>query len=307
MTPEAAYDVCNPDWLPAERVAFVGAIHQQFLQAFGQALTSYLDTPVEAAPAGIDQLPVAKFLEAGAGDACVIVLDLATTGGQAWVGLSGRLVFRVLDILLGAPAAPGGAPPAVRAAVTEIECDVLREFFDALVDSLASAWALSGITLGMNSIGSIAEVRQAADLEATALVLNCSVQMQDAEETFRVAVPSLAIRLAALPHEQKAAAAVAGETAQRTALLDTLGSANLQIEALLAGSSIRLSDLAAMKPGQILVLTQPAGSPLQCTVNGKTKFLGEWIVLGDRAGLQIASLVEVKAKQLIGRKRDADG
>jgi hypothetical protein len=43
------------------------------------------------------------------------------------------------------------------------------------------------------------------------------------------------------------------------------------------------------------VLTQPAGSLLQCTVNGKTKFLGEWIALGDRAGLQVDSLVEVKA------------
>ncbi|MEI9975165.1 MAG: FliM/FliN family flagellar motor C-terminal domain-containing protein [Ignavibacteriota bacterium] len=69
------------------------------------------------------------------------------------------------------------------------------------------------------------------------------------------------------------------------------GTATLEVEAVLEGSSIRLADLAAMQTGQILVLAQPAGSQLECVVNGKTKFRGEWIALGDRHGLQVQSLV----------------
>jgi flagellar motor switch protein FliM len=291
IEPRAAYDVCNPDRLPADRVAFVDGIHQQFLQSFGPALASYLDIPVKATPAGIDQLPVAGFLEGGTGDACTVTLDLASTRGQAWVGLSAKLIFRILDILLGAPQTAG---PAVRVTITEIERHVLREFFELLVSTLANAWAPSGIALRMGSIAAIEQVRQSADLDGTALVLNCTVRLQDEDETFRVAVPVLAVRLAARQNEQKAAAEMAGETAARAGRLDALGDAALAVEACLGGSLIRLGDLAAMQSGQVLVLTQPAGTQLDCVINGKTKFRGEWIGLGDRHGLQIEALVDAE-------------
>ncbi len=298
MTPQPppGYDVCNPDRLPADRIAFVDAIHQQFLQSFGLALSSYLDTPIKGIPAGIDQIPVASFLSSDTEDACVISLDLASTKGQAWVGLSAKFVFHILDILLGAPQP---AAPAARATITEIERHVLREFFDMLVSTLVQSWAPSGISLRMGAISTTDEARRAADLDGTALVLNCGVRIQEEDDTFRVAVPVLAVRLAAQQNEQKAAAEVAGETAARSTLLETVGAATLELEALLSGSMIRLGDLAAMQAGQILVLTQPAGSQLECVVNGKTKFRGEWIALGDRHGLQVDSLVDTS---LAGKK-----
>lgn len=284
-----AYDVCNPDRLPADRVAFVNDIHQQFAQAFGLALTNYLDMPMKTSPAGIEQAPVASFMEAAAEDACVIVLDLAPGRSQAWVGLSAGLIFRVLDILLGSPQT---AAPSERTTLTEIERHVLREFFEVLVSTLAKAWMPSGVSLRMVSAGTAEDVRQSADLDGTALILNCTVRIQEEDMPFRVAVPVLAVRLAAQQKEQKAAAAVAGETAARTALLEVVGAATVQVEAFLGGSSIRLGDLAAMQPGHILMLTQPAGSQLDCVVNGKTKFRGDWIALDDRHALQLESIVD---------------
>jgi flagellar motor switch protein FliM len=308
MTPELpieganpSYDVCTPDRLPAERIAFVDSIHQQFLLSFGLALANYLDTPVKATPVGIDQLPVTRFLEDGAGDACVVVLELASTHGQALVGLSARLVFHILDILLGAPQplepAPNDAPAPSAKPITEIEQHILHEFFDALASSLTGAWEPSGISLRMGSVTTTEQARRAADLEGTALVLNCNLRIQEQDDPFRVAVPVLAIRLAALENEQKAAAEVAGETAARAARLEALGAASLEVEAYLGGSSIRLGDLAAMQKGQILVLTQPAGSQLECAINGRTKFRGEWIALGDRHGLQVDAIVDDRAAQ----------
>ena len=47
-----------------------------------------------------------------------------------------------------------------------------------------------------------------------------------------------------------------------------------------------------MQAGQILVLTEPAGSQLECLVNGKAKFRGEWIAICDRHGLQVDAVVD---------------
>jgi flagellar motor switch protein FliM len=267
----------------------VDGIHREFLRSFGEALANYLDLPVEASPAGVDQLPVADFLEASAADPCLITLDLAPMRSQGWIALSQGFVFRVLDILLGAPQT---AAPGVRTTITEIEQHVLREFFQTLLTTLGAAWASSGISVGMASIGTAEEVRQATAPDGTALVLNCKVSFSEAEESFRVVIPALAVRLAALQNQQNAAGRPTGEAATRAALLDALSGATVQLEAVLAGSHIRLGDLAAMEPGQILVLTQPAGSQLDCLVNGKAKFRGEWIAHGDRRGLQVDALAD---------------
>jgi len=291
--PHPAYDVCNPDRLPADRVAFVDGIHQRFLEDFGQVLARYLETPLEAAPAGVEQMPVASFLEAGATDACVITLELAPMRLPGWIGLSPGFLFRLLDILLGAPQT---AAPGARTTITEIEQHVLREFFHLLLTALGAAWAPSGITLRMASMGPAQELRPPADSDGIALVLHCKVRLSETEESFRVAIPVLAIRLAALQQQQHAAGQVAGETAERAALLRVLGGATVQLEAVLGGSAIRLGELAAMQPGQILMIAQPAGSHLDCLVNGIAKFRGELISQGDHHGLQVDSLVSPPAK-----------
>jgi flagellar motor switch protein FliM len=289
--PRPAYDVCNPDRLPADRVAFVDGIHRRFLEDFGQALAAYLDTPLEAAPAGVEQMPVESFFAATATDACVITLDLAPMRLPGWIGLSPGFLFRVLDILLGAPQT---AAPGARTTITEIEQHVLREFFQMLLTALRAAWAPSGITLRMASVGTAQELSHQADSGGTALVLLCKVGLAETEETFRVAVPALAIRLAALQHQ--AAGQDAGEAAARAALLGALHGATLQVEAIVGGSAIRLGELAAMRPGQILMIAQPAGSHLDCLVNGVVKFRGEWISNGDRHGLQVDSVVQPAVK-----------
>ena len=49
----------------------------------------------------------------------------------------------------------------------------------------------------------------------------------------------------------------------RETILASLHHASVGVEAVLAGSTVRMGDLLAMEPGHILMLAQPAGSPLE--------------------------------------------
>ena len=60
-----------------------------------------------------------------------------------------------------------------------------------------------------------------------------------------------------------------------------------EAEAVLAGPSLRMSDLLALEAGQVLVLGEAAGSQLECRINGKTVFRGDWIHQGNQGALQI--------------------
>jgi flagellar motor switch protein FliM len=283
-----AYDAVAPDLLPVDQVAFVETIHNHFLTALSQSLAAYLDTPCTATPAGIDQTPAAAFLESAEKDACLLTLQLTPIKGNSWITLGQGLVFRVLDILLGARP---GATTGARAGITDIERHVLRELFELLMGALNTSWSPTGLGFHIDPAGSTGDVPAAAESDGATMILKCNVRLGEAEELFRVAVPVLSVRLAILQSEEAAGLSPAQSPAHAD-LLDAVSSASLQLEAVLGGSSLRMSDLAAMQPGQVLVLGQPAGSPLDCLVNGKAKFRGEWITQGDRPAFQVDALVE---------------
>jgi flagellar motor switch/type III secretory pathway protein FliN len=48
-----------------------------------------------------------------------------------------------------------------------------------------------------------------------------------------------------------------------------------------------MSDLLAMEPGQILMVGQTVGVPVECRINGKVKFRGELIQTGARRAIQL--------------------
>jgi flagellar motor switch protein FliM len=117
------------------------------------------------------------------------------------------------------------------------------------------------------------------------VVFDCQLVLDDAPQTLRIAAPAFLARLAALQStlavEEDAPAPV------RETILAALRRASVGVEAVLAGSTLRMKDLLAMERGQVLMLAQPTGSPLECRINGKTKFRGEWIAHGDLDGLEL--------------------
>ena len=57
------------------------------------------------------------------------------------------------------------------------------------------------------------------------------------------------------------------------------------MEAVLSGSTLRMDDLLAMEPGNVLMLAQPASAPIDCLIGGKAKFRGECIDHANRQAL----------------------
>jgi flagellar motor switch protein FliM len=87
-------------------------------------------------------------------------------------------------------------------------------------------------------------------------------------------------------------------------LLAALGKARVEVEAVLTGSTLRMSDLLAMEPGQIVTLGQPANTPLHCRINGVNKFCGELIQNRERAALLIERPADVRDEEPAAPRRN---
>ncbi|SPE23322.1 hypothetical protein SBA3_1010037 [Candidatus Sulfopaludibacter sp. SbA3] len=276
VPPPAEYEACAPGALPSVQMAFVRTMQEKFLSSFAGELAGRLEIPVSAQLAAIETISSGAFLQSIENGGCLLTLDSEPVRGQAYFSLSAGLVAYLLRVLLGSP-----STPEEQRSVTEIELHILGETFQMLTGELSAAWQAAGICFRWTSTGASAN----APIEVTLLAFECSVDLDGTVQTFRVAVPGFLVRMAAL--QSVPATAEEAPAAVRETILGALRRASVNVEAVLAGSTLRMGDLLAIEPGHVLMLAQPAGSPVECHINGKPKFRGEWIRRGHRRAVEL--------------------
>ena len=287
LTGPPQYEVCTPGVLPVDQIGFVEAIHRQFLQTLARRLGDCLAPPVGTDLSGIEQMQFPDFLNSCDGEACLIPLNAEPTGGRAILELSPGFVQRVLGILIGVP------QNAVRQErrVTGIERHILRECFDNIVLDLRDAWAIRGVDFAPEPMTNGDEQTQFV-MEGSAVVVSSLLSLGGAQECMRLAVPALLVRLAV---KDPNATVVASQAAVRPRLLEGMRTADVRVEAVLGGSSLRMRDLLTLEPGQVLTLGPPANCSVECVINGVSKFRGELVSNGRNQALQIGSPIETRS------------
>ena len=217
-------------------------------------------------------------------------------GGRAFLVFQSALLFRVLDILL---ATPDTAPSDPLRRVTDIEFYILREFFEVFAQSLREAWApfsaaaFDQITIEGDESGD-GGAKAPDDL---AVVMRTSMDVAGVTARFDVILPAFLVRLADLKVKEAAGRNTGREPVQES-VLNCLGNARLQMEAVLNGATIRIRDLLEIKPGQILVVGKSEGAGFDCLVNGKRRFVGGLVARNGRCGIQIETLIGAGAVDL---------
>ncbi len=270
------YEACPSGALPAGQMASVRAIQESFIRGFAAQLAGRLEMPVAGQLAVAQPLSSDAFLQSQAEGECLMALAAEPVRGEALAAFSPGLIAYLLRILLGSPETAEEAPRPV----TEIELHILREIFESLESELGAAWQPAGIAFRRRPMGHGA----AAMPSGAMLVFEYSLEFGEIHETLRIAVPAFLARLAVL---QCAPAAETAPAPLQETILGSLRHANVSAEAVLAGSTIRMGDVLAMQPGHVLMLIQPARSPLELRINGRPKFRGEWVVSGSRPALNL--------------------
>jgi len=279
------YDVCTPGVLPVDQLAFVEIIHRKFLLSLARRLSVCLETPVTTSLTGIDQMQFPDFIDSCDVDACLVEVTAEPGAGRAILELSPGLVHRMLSILIGVP----DNTPLPERGITGIETHILRECLDAIVLELRETWASYRIDFEPLPIAP----GDRPAMEGAALILTSSVGVAGAQEAMRLALPALLVRLAVRLGANDMAPAIAPSRATaKPLLLDAMRSASVRVEAVLGGSSLRLRDLSALEPGQVLMLGSPANCAVECLINGVSKFRGEMVSNGRTQGLQIGAPID---------------
>jgi flagellar motor switch protein FliM len=292
---EALCKPLAPGQLGREVIDIVDKIHASFLKSLEVELSELLQTPVAISSGETGHATFSKALDDGGPEVRVIALDLTPAHARGFLTFPAELLFRILDILLAAPESARAETTFIDSprAVTGIELHILRDFFDAFTRSLRKAWEpFCPVAFNQINTGEEAGVRTIYG-DDPALILPTTICVGRDSDALtaevRLVVSPFLARLAQMKSKTSMSQA-SGSGSVRGGVLNCLGGANLRVEAVLDGGSIRISSLLDLAPGQILVFGNSEGSSVDCLVNSRRQFTGELVAANGRCAIQIDTL-----------------
>jgi flagellar motor switch protein FliM len=277
--------------LAREAISVAEKVHRTFLRSVEKDVAELLREPITLTFDGTIQAPFSSSLNSTLSGDRAIELDLSPLQGSGFLIFPASLLFQVLDILMASPSAalPETATDQARS-VTAIEMYILREFFELFARSLREAWApiyVAAFTQVPPSDDPGSGLAKAGD--EIALVLRSSMELKGAFSEIRLMLPTFLPRMA----QMKAADETAGKRGRgepAASILQCLSGASVDLEAVMGGATIRIRDLLAMTPGQILMTGASEDESFECRVNGREQFTGSLVAIGGKCGMRIDSV-----------------
>ena len=285
-TPEyAPLDFGRVDHVPESQLETVRALHESFGRLFSESLGVYLRSEISAGQITVDQLPFADFARCLPFFTCLACFGIAPFHGCALLEVSPVLLAPILDHVMGGN---GKLSSVLEREMTELEKEMLDDFFKLLAGNLTAAWKrLAPIRFEMESIETSAVSDRISPAESV-VVTAMELRIGEHKGTLNFAMPVIALK-ALRPYfdQQGKPQKTAGRDSEKVLRRKLARRLQLHVECSLAGARLTLRDLLSLEPGQVLDLGVPIDSPVTAVLNGKPHFQGKLQVAGSKLALRV--------------------
>jgi flagellar motor switch protein FliM len=284
-----SYDFRRPSRIPPGPLRYLHAMHEGFARALQSALSGMLLKPVETRLAGVHQLPLGEFIASQPHPAVLVLFSGAPVEGNFLLSISPSIAYPLLERLLGA----GKVAPAQRErALSPLEWNVADALTGRFLDLLAEAWApLAPAKFAVLRRESDPTALKFDSANEPSVAVTLEVALGDQRGALEVVFPALAVE----PYFPKMAASASvsskreGGEGREEAISRRLGPADVELGVLLPPETLKLKDLSALRPGDLLVTSHPQTGPVYVTVEGRRKFLARLGSLKDRKAAKIVA------------------
>jgi flagellar motor switch protein FliM len=299
------YDFRRPSRIPPGPLRFIHTMHEGYAREVQSALSGMLLRPVEARLAGVHQLPLGEFVSSQPNPAVLLLLSAAPLEGSFLIAINPAIAYPLLERLLGA----GKVAAAQRdRALSPLEWNVADALAERLLDLLAAAWApLVPLRFQVVRRESDPLALKFDSPNEPSVAVALEIALGDQRGGLDIVFPSLSVE----PYLEKMVSSApfsapkeAGQ-GREEAISRRLAPAEVELGAHLPPETLRIQDLAALRPGDLLVTNHPHSGPVFLTVEGRRKFLARLGSLKERKAAKIVAQAAEPADPLPGRAFDS--
>ena len=284
------YNFRRPDRLSKEQVRALYLLHDLFSHSLSSSLPIFLRTISEVTLISVEQQAYVEYLYGLPDPTAIFTLSMHPLQGVSVLELNPSLAFPVIDRLLGGR----GETIAATRAVTEIEQKILEGFLKIVIDDLREAWK-PVVDLDMLIVGRETRPQLLQIVAPNEVVLSIvfHVQVGEARGMMSLCVPALILEPIIQKFNQSFYSRNRDAPVEQTsALLNVLSSVTFPVAAELHGTSATMEDLLCLTPGDVLRLDHRVDQPIEISVGGLVKFMGELTAVEGRSSAQVTGVSE---------------
>jgi flagellar motor switch protein FliM len=286
----AAYDFRRPDRIPKSQLWAIHQLHDNFVRSLVSSLSAYLRSYLTVNLVSVEQLSYSEFLECLQSPTCIASLGLKPYDGNAVLELNPSLIFPILEILLGGD---GKLQFNSNREITEIEQVLLDGLFRLILRDLREAWRfVSAIEFTIEAVETAPQFLQILAPTEAVVAVAIEIRIGESIGMMNIAMPSIVIKMMRQKFDQQWSLRKSAPTDdEQKKVLDLIRPSRLNSEVRLTGPRLLLRDLINLQTGDVVSFEYPTGQPLDLSLNGQRRYVGEVVSMGRRVGFRVTDLV----------------
>jgi flagellar motor switch protein FliM len=269
------YDFKRPERVSKDQIRAISSIHEVFARNLSATLSGMLRTIIDVRVVGVEQLTYNEFVQSLPNPTCFIILRAPPLEGQMCLEFSPLIVYPFVDRLLGGDNSNVFIP---QRALTSIEWRLIRRIVDRTLEHLSEVWR-NLVEARFEAVETESNPQLVHIVAPTEVVvfITFEIKLRQIAGTMSLCIPFNTIE-SVLSHLTSQSwfykPKPATETQQKRLLRNLVKSA-VDLTAYLGQTTIRLSELRDLRPGDLLPLPKRTDEDLILKIAGRNKFAGK--------------------------------
>lgn len=268
------YDFKRPERVSKDQMRSLQTLHEAFARNFGASLSGFLRTIVEVRVATCEQMTYSEFISGLPNPTSFNLLKTDALEGQMCMEISPLIIYPIIDRLLGGNSQDLFIP---QRPMTLIETRLISNVTNRGLAALSEAWAgVKHLTFTISATESNPQLVQIVPPNEVVVVVGFEVKMNNRAGTMNLCIPYNVIEPVVEDLSSQnwfAASQNQKSDASAAQIAVTLTRAPLEVTGVLAETTITLSDLMSMSPGDVITTEKLAAAPVVLSIEGEKKFL----------------------------------
>lgn len=268
-----AYDLTSRDRVLRGQMPALDSIHERIAAALATGLSGRTRLPLRVEPSPGTLVPLADLTLLLAPPATLCIINLGLGGAEAVVILDPGLAETLVAAALGDRNPGDGAKDAPE--LTPVGRMVLRKLLGILATAMGQAWQ-PYLPMTPEVVRFEADPRLAVSIApgGDVAVLTSFGVTGPITGRIQLAIPYTAIQSAKKLLGRGVFSRTGGDPRVRDAIAHELAASRVELRAILGRTSLTLSRLLELSPGDVLALDTDESSPLPLLVEGREKLTG---------------------------------
>jgi flagellar motor switch protein FliM len=274
-----SYDFKRPERVSKDQMRALQTLHESFARNFGAALSGFLRTIVEVKVATCEQMTYSEFISGLPNPTSFNLIQPDKLEGQICLEISPLIIYPIIDRLLGGTTQDLFIP---QRPLTLIETRLISNITTRGLDALTEAWSgIRELSFTIAATESNPQLVQIVPPNEVVVVVGFEIKMSNRAGTMNLCIPYNVIEpvMDELSAQSWFAVSKLSRDPMNTKRLGvSIGRASVQVSGVLAHTTMTVSELLSLAPGDLILTDKPAVEPVTIRVEDERTF---WAAIGQ--------------------------